>query len=122
MRSEIVHDDDVAGLQGRHEELLDIGAESFTVYGSFEHAWRGELIAAQRADKGQRAPAPVRREAAQAPAFRPPAPERRHVGPDPRLVDEHEPFGIEPALPGLPALAMAGDIGAGPLKSEQTFF
>lgn len=36
--AEIVHDDDVAGLERRHEELLDIGFEAFAVDRSIKDA------------------------------------------------------------------------------------
>src|SRR5688572_7856579 len=60
MAAEIVHDDDVAGLEHRNELLLDIGAEAFAIDRAVEDAGRGEAIAAQRADEGQRPPAGVR--------------------------------------------------------------
>ncbi|MEY9722161.1 hypothetical protein ABIA22_004715 [Sinorhizobium fredii] len=40
-----------------------------------------------------------------------PAAQRRHVGLDPGLVDEHQPSGIETSLPCLPALTSAGNVG-----------
>ena len=120
--AEIVHDDDVAGLQDRDELLLDIGAEAFAVDRSVEDARGGEPVAAQRAEEGQRAPVAVRGKAAQALALRSPAAQRRHVGLDPGLVDEDQPARIETGLPGSPALPPAGDVGAGLLKGEQRFF
>ena len=86
--AEIVHDDDVTGLQHRHELLLDIGAEALTVDRPIEDARRGEPVAAQRPKEGQRAPVAMRGDAAQPRALRPPAPQRRHIGLDPGLVDE----------------------------------
>lgn len=82
----------------------------------------GEAVAAQRAEEGQGPPPPLWRIAAQAPAALAPAPQRRHVGLDPGLVDEHQPARVEPGLEGSPAMAPAGDIGAGLLKREQRFF
>ena len=46
-------------------------------------------------------------------AFRGPAPDRRHVGLDPGLINEDQPLGIKTCLPGSPALPLARDIGAG---------
>ena len=122
MAAEIVHDDDVAGLENGNELLLDIGAEAFAVDRSVEDARGGEPVAAQRAEEGQRAPVAVRRKAAQALALRPPAAQRGHVGLDPGLVDEDQAPGIEAGLPGPPALPPARDVGAGLLKGEQRFF
>ena len=45
--SEIVEDDDVARLQSRHEELIDIGAETLAVDGSVKQAGRVDAIVAQ---------------------------------------------------------------------------
>jgi hypothetical protein len=55
--AEIVHDDDIAGLERWNELLLDIGAEAFAVDRAVEDAWGGEAVAAQRAEEGQGAPA-----------------------------------------------------------------
>jgi hypothetical protein len=120
--AEIVHDDDVAWLQDWHELLFDISAETPAIDRSIKYAWCGEPVAAQRPKEGQRAPVAVRCEAAQALALRAPASQRGHVGLDPCLVDKDQSARIEPALPGTPALAPAGDIGAGLLKGEQRFF
>ena len=45
--SEIVEDDDVARLQSRHEELIDIGAETLAVDGSVKQAGRVDAVVAQ---------------------------------------------------------------------------
>jgi len=55
-------------------------------------------------------------------AFWAPSAKRGHVGLDPGFVDEHETFGVEAALPGLPAFAAAGDIRPALLNGEQRFF
>ena len=51
-----------------------------------------------------------------------PTPEWSHVGLDPCLVDEHQPFGINPALMGLPADALAGDVRPILLHWQDRFF
>src|SRR5271168_2040297 len=103
MAAEIVHHDDVAFAQDRRELLLDIGAEAFAVDRPVENARRGEPVAAQRAEKGQRAPVAVRSEAAQALALLAPAAQRRHVCLDPGFVDEDKASRIETPLPRAPA-------------------
>ncbi len=122
MASEVVHDDDVAGLEGRHELLLDIGEEADAVDRPVEDKGRGELVTAQRREEGHGLPVAMGRVAVQTPALRPPAPDRRHVGLDPGLVDEHQAFGIKPGLPGPPSLPVPGDRRPGLFKSEQGFF
>lgn len=122
MTSEIVHDDDVAGLEGSDELLLHIGPEARPVDGAVEHAGRGEPVVAQRGDEGHGAPVAMRREADETLAFRTPAPGRRHVGLDPGLVDEHQALGVEPDLPCSPTLPTARHRRPGTFKGEQGFF
>jgi hypothetical protein len=55
-------------------------------------------------------------------ALHSPSPDRGHVGLDPCLVDKHQPFGINPALPGFPATTLTGNTRPGLLKSEECFF
>ena len=83
----------------RHELLLDIGAEAFAVDRAVEDARRGEPVAAQGAEEGQRAPMAVRRKAAQAIALGSPSAQRRHVGLDPGLIDEDQTPRVEIGLP-----------------------
>jgi len=45
--AEIVHDDDVTGVEGRHEELFDIGAETGAVNRSVDDAGRRDAVVAQ---------------------------------------------------------------------------
>ena len=75
MTAEIVDDDDVAGLERRHQNLLDIGQEAFTVDRPIDHARRIDAVAAQRGEEGQRPPAAMRRFGDQ-----PLAPRRAAVG------------------------------------------
>lgn len=66
MAAEIVHDDDVARFEHWHEQLRDIGTEALAVDRSVEDARCRQPVAAQGTEEGQRAPVPVRGEAAQA--------------------------------------------------------
>ena len=52
MASEIVHDDDVAWSQDRHEELLDVSLEACAIHRSVEHAWRHDVTDAQSCYEG----------------------------------------------------------------------
>jgi hypothetical protein len=45
--AEVVEDDDVARLEGRNEELFNIGAEAFAVDGPVEQAGRIDAVVAQ---------------------------------------------------------------------------
>ena len=97
--AEIIHDDDVAGLEDRNELLLDIGPEAFAVDWAVEDARGRELIAAQGAEEGQRPPVAMRRETAHPTALGPPSAQRRHAGLDPGLVDEDQTPRVETGLP-----------------------
>jgi hypothetical protein len=97
--AEIVHDDDIAGLEHRQELLRDIGAEAFAVNWPIEDTRGREAIAAERSKESQCAPVTVRCEGTQALALWSPSAQRRHVGLDPGLIDEDQPAGIEAGLP-----------------------
>lgn len=119
---EIIHDDDVAWLEHRHQLLLDIGAEALAVHRSVEDTGCCKPIASQGAQECQRAPVAMRCKCPQSLAFWTPAPDRRHVGLNPGLINEDQPFGIEMILQGLPPLSSASDVGTRLLKGEQRFF
>jgi len=97
--TEIVHDDDIARLKLRDENLLNIGAEAFAVDWAVEQARRGEAVAAQGTKESQRPPVAVWRETPHPLAFWPPSAQWGHVGLDPGLVDKDQASGIELGLP-----------------------
>ncbi len=122
VRSEVVHNDDVSGPEHWHEQLLDVGTEALAVDWAFEDAWCRQPVAAQRTEEGQSAPVAEGCEAAQVLAFRSPAPERRHIGLNPGLVDKGQPLRVKTSLPQSPSLPPTGDVGACLLKTEQRIF
>jgi hypothetical protein len=120
--AEVVHDDDVAGGECRHQELLDPGGEELTIDRSVEHARGIDPVMAKRGDEGERAPSAERRSGDQLAASPAPATERRHVRLGPSLVDEDQALGIKPSLILLPLLAPARDRRPQLLGGEQRFF
>src|SRR6201986_2404071 len=96
--AEIVHDDDVARLELRDENLLNIGAEAFAVDWAVEQARGREAVTAQGAKECQRPPMTMWREATHALAFWPPSAQWGHVGLDPGLIDKDQASGIEVGL------------------------
>jgi len=54
--AEIVHDDDIAGAEGWHQELLEISAKVGAVDRAVDDAGRGDAVVAQRR---QKEPAPA---------------------------------------------------------------
>lgn len=57
VRAEIVKDDDVAGLEGRTQDLLDIGHEPRPVDWPGQHHWRGHPIVMQGGEESSGLPA-----------------------------------------------------------------
>ena len=122
MASQIVERDNVAWPQCRNKNLLDISKEPLAIDRAVEHARRFNPVTAQRGQKGRCLPVAVRHVGDEPPAAGAPAPERRHVGLDRGFVDKNQTLGINLALIGFPARAMAGHAGAILLGWENAFF
>jgi hypothetical protein len=120
--AEIVHDDDVAGLQGGNEELLDIGEEASAVDRPVDHAGGIDAVVAQRGQEGHRAPAAVRHFGDEPRAAQRAAVAARHVGLGPGLVDEDQPRRIELALMQLPSGPLPRHVSAILLAGVHAFF
>ena len=120
--AEVVHDDDIAGRERRHEELLDIGSEELAVDWAIEHARRVDPVMAQRGEEGQRLPRAERGLGDELATALRPTPERGHVGLGPGLVDEDEALGIKPPLILLPLRPAPRDLRTTLLSGEQRFF
>lgn len=74
--TEIVHDDDIARFEGLNELLFNIGEKTRTVDRTIKNAGSSHLVATERRQKRHGPPAPMRREALQPFALRPPAADR----------------------------------------------
>jgi len=120
--AEIVHDDDVSGRQGGHEELLDIGEKELAVDRPVEHTGRIDPVMAQRCYEGQCLPFAERGFGDELAAPPGPAPERGHVGLGPGLVDEDQFTRIKPPLILLPLSPPPRDLRTVLLAGEQAFF
>lgn len=122
MAAEVVHDDDVARVERRHEALLDPCGEALAVDRPIEDARRVDPIMAECCEEGQRAPFAERGAGDELCSSRRPAPDRRHVGLRPGLIDEDEASGIKPTLILLPLGSPARDLRPQLLDGEQRFF
>jgi hypothetical protein len=120
--AEIVEDDDVAGLERRHENLFDVSPEAFTVDRSIDNAGGVDAVAAQGGKECERSPAAVWDFGDELASARRPAAQRRHVGLGPGFIDEDQPRRVKPALMGLPALAPSRHVGPVLFGGEQSFF
>ena len=120
--AEIVHNDDVAGRERRHEDLLDIGQEALAVDRPVDNAGCVDPVRAQGCQEGQRPPASMWRLSDEPFAASAMPMGARHVGLDPGLVDEDQASWIEFALMRLPAYAPPGDVRPVLLGCVQAFF
>jgi hypothetical protein len=120
--AEIVEDDNVVWLECRDQNLGDVEAEQFAVDWTIDDPRCIDAIMTQRGQKGHGLPMAIRDQRSQPLAAWPPAPERRHVGLDPSLIDEDQAFAIDPALISLPACPLACDVRPGLLRRDDGFF
>ena len=122
LAAEVIHDDNVAGAEGGHQELFDVSTEAGAVDRPVDDAGGGDPVAAQSRQKGQCPPAAVRQLSDQAAAtWRAPV-AAGHIGLSPGFVDEHQPLGVKPALVFLPLGPPTGDVGAVLFTGVQAFF
>ena len=105
MAGQIVHDDDVAGVEGRNKDLLDISFEPGAVDRSVQNHGRHHAAQTQPCDKRRRFAMPVREPHAQPLAFCTSSVGARHVRRRPGFINEDQPLRIEIELVFEPAVA-----------------
>ena len=120
--AEIVHNDDIAGLECWHQHLLDIGAEAHAIDWPVDDAGRSDPVVPEGRKEGHRAPMAVRDLSLEWGPTSPPAMGTSHVGLCPRLIDEDETSRIDFKLVPLPPCTAAGDVRAILLGREHGFF
>lgn len=104
---QVVHDDDVAGLECRHQHLFDIGEKHIAVHGAIVDEGRGHARQPQRTGEGRCFPMAVWHACPAAFAAWRSSAQARHLGRQPGFVDEDQLRRIEIELavePGAPAL------------------
>ena len=122
VRGKIVHDDDIATIQGRSQTLLDIGNEGRPVHRAINYERRNHAIIAQASHESDRFPMPVRRVAVQSRAPQTTASQPNHLGGCGSLVNKHQPGRLKHALLSMPALSRAGHVRPVLLRGAQAFF
>ena len=120
--AEIVQDDDVARGEGRQQALLHIGEEPQAVDRAIEDTGSNNAVVAQGGHERQGLPVAIRPRSDQPLAARATAVATGHIGLGPRLINEHKPAGIKPALSTLPAGAVPGDLRPLLLGGRKAFF
>ena len=104
------------------EKLLDVALKAFAIDRAVEHARCGDAIATQGGEKRHGFPMTVRHMGDQPFAFSVPAAQRRHVGLDPGLIDEHQPLDVDAGLMFAPPSAPPGNIRPLLLGGANAFF
>src|SRR5450631_17488 len=119
---QIVHEHDLAALEGWDKTLLHISEKRQPVHGSLDHKRCGHSTLPQAPDKGNCLPMSVRRVADQPFATRSTAAQPHHRGVRACFVDEHQPRWVKHALLAYPAPAHACHVRALLLRCVQSFF
>jgi hypothetical protein len=114
VRGQVVHHHHVARRKLRQQHPLDVGHEQVPVHRPVDGHRRTQPVLAQGADE--------RRRVDQALAHRAAAASPGHVGRGRRLVDEHQPGGVDQRLGGPELLARLLDAGAVLLGGAGDFF
>ena len=122
MDTDVVHEHDVASLQGRSEKLFGIGLEHLAGHRPFEHEGRGNTIMTQRSDESDGFPIAVWHLLDKPFALRCPSVEAGNRRGDAGFVDKDKPFRIEPWLLLLQGLTCGGDVRPVLFGGPQTFF
>jgi hypothetical protein len=120
--AKIVHDDDIATIEGRNQTLLDIRDESQSVHWPIDHEGRNHPIISQAGYEGDGFPMPVRRVANQSCASWAPTAEPHHLSAGGGFVDKHQPGRVKHALSSIPTPARAGHVRSVSLRGAQAFF
>ena len=119
---EIVHNDDIAGRERGHEELLDILKEARPVDRLIQHAGGIDPVAAQGREEGHRFPVTIRHLGMEPLALGCPAAQGSHVGLGPGFINEDEAAGINPPLILLPLPALPCHLGPQLFGGQNAFF
>ena len=107
---EVVEDDDVAGVQRRHEHLLHVGAKTGVINRAIEDGRRRQAVEAQRRHDGVRLPMTARRVVAQARPARAASVAAEQVSGDAAFIEKHILARVPQGLPRLPPPAGVGNI------------
>ena len=119
---QIVHHDDVAGLERGSQHLLDPRQECRPVHGTIEHHRRCHAAKPEAADERRRLPMAVRDRGQAAGATLRPTAEPGHLGRRAGLIDEDETLRIKLGLRGAPGSSLRGYVRALLFAGVRRFF
>jgi len=119
---EVVEHDNVSWPQGRHEDLLDVGAERHGVDRAVENGGGGQGRRPQGRDERVRLPMPARRVIDGARAARAARIATQQLRRDARFVDKDKRPRVVKGLRVAPAPPLSGDVGAALFVGVNRFF
>src|SRR5262249_1410457 len=120
--AEIVHDDDVAWLQGGDEDALDISSEVLAIDWTIKDPWGVNPVMAQGDQESRGLPVAVRDLGIEPLATRRPSPQGRHVGLGPGLVDEDRTLRVNWVLIVGPLRPPPGNVRTIAFAGDDAFF
>lgn len=93
--AEIVEDDDVARMEGRDQDLFDVGQKAGRVDRAIEDPGSGETVETQRGEDRVRLPVAERRMIDEPLAAETPPVATQQIGRDATFIKKHEPRGVQ---------------------------
>jgi hypothetical protein len=122
MDREVIEDDDIAGAQGGHEDLLDIGEKAAVVDGAIKHRRRRQALRPQRRDDRVGLPVAIGSVIVQSAAAQTAAIPAEQIRGDAAFVDEHPLAHVAQWHPRAPVAALSRDVGPALFVGVHRFF
>ncbi len=122
MSPQVIHHDDVAWAECRHQVEPDPAEEELAVDGSINNQRCRQARGAKRREERGRLPVAVRHARKQPLTLGRPPSRTSHVRFSPRFVDEHEPIWIQLRLLLTQLLAPLRNVRPFPFRGDEDFF
>ena len=119
---QVVHDDDVAGPERRHEDLFEVREEARAIDRPIEHCGRGQTRDPERGEERGGVPTAVGGVGDHALAALPTGRAPDKVRPDPTVIEKHQAVGIQRGRGHLPRRPDQRHISPGVLSRVHRFF
>ena len=119
---QVVHDDDVAGGERRHQDLLDVREEACAINRAIKDGRGGEARHAQRREKRRRVPAPIGRVVGHPRPVQPATIAANQIRPDATFIEKDEAGGIEGGRRRVPGDPGEDDVSAIVFRRAYRFF
>src|SRR5262245_38966058 len=110
MDRQIVEDHHIAGAQGGHQHLFDIGEKRVIVNRAVKHGRRLDPVESERRDHGMRLPMTAGRVIPEPRSARTPTIATEQIRRNATFIDKDVLPGIMERLPGAPLASLSGDV------------